>query len=468
MENKVLLTDEQMREFITQGFLVLKTDFPPEFHENLTEQMNQVYAEEGNPGNNLLPRIRELQKVFEHPVITGALTSVLGPEYMLHAHRHGHYNANATPGGWHKDSYWGYKKMRHHHPWWAMVMYFPQDTPKELGPTGVMPGTQNLDTRIFSEDNRPEEALVSGEAGTFALIHYDIWHRSTSNILGQPRYMLKFEFMRTSLPTSPTWDNQDPVWREPALLNSPFAKHDTMWEETWHWLRGQIGSLADSKTADEAEIRKLTEGLTDAYEPHALNAAYELARCGQQGIEALCQALEHQEMAVSRRAAYGLSIAGVQAVNGLIAALQSERAETVAHAVFALGELGPLAEQSVNGLNQLLDHPSEGVRRSVVESLGMIGGPVDQAVSGLIRCLKDQDVQVRFMAGLSLARLGTKAKAAVPELAKALDDENRYVRAHASEALRYIGTEEAKDVLIRFLFNSRWCPSTTKKSAFYP
>ena len=38
------------------------------------------------------------------------------------------------PGGWHKDSYWGYNRMRNHHPWWAMIMYFPQDTPVELGP----------------------------------------------------------------------------------------------------------------------------------------------------------------------------------------------------------------------------------------------------------------------------------------------------------------------------------------------
>ena len=53
-----------------------------------------MYTEEGNPGNNLLPRIRELRKVFDHPVVTGALTSVLGPNYMMHAHRHGHFNAS--------------------------------------------------------------------------------------------------------------------------------------------------------------------------------------------------------------------------------------------------------------------------------------------------------------------------------------------------------------------------------------
>ncbi|HWK23461.1 MAG TPA: phytanoyl-CoA dioxygenase, partial [Ureibacillus sp.] len=106
----LLLTDEQMRKFITDGFLILTTDFSEDFHHTLMESLNHVYEEEGNPGNNLLPRVPELQRVFEHPVITGALTSVLGPNYMLHAHRHGHFNAVSSPGGWHKDSYWGYER----------------------------------------------------------------------------------------------------------------------------------------------------------------------------------------------------------------------------------------------------------------------------------------------------------------------------------------------------------------------
>src|SRR5690606_36812965 len=129
-----------------------------------------------------------------------------GPNYMLHAHQHGHFNATPKPGGWHKDSYWGYKRQRNHHPWWAMVMYFPQDTPVELGPTGLVPGTQNYETRVFPDENPVNEALAAGKAGTFLLIHYDIWHRATANPLGYPRYMLKFEFMRTVAPTAPTWD----------------------------------------------------------------------------------------------------------------------------------------------------------------------------------------------------------------------------------------------------------------------
>lgn len=464
----VLLTDEQMRTFIAEGFLILKTDFSDEFHQQLMEQLNHVYEQEGNPGNNLLPRIRELQKVFDHPVVTGALTSVLGPNYMMHAHRHGHYNASPKAGGWHKDSYWGYKRMRNHHPWWAMVMYFPQDTPVELGPTGIMPGTQNYETRTFEAEDPEGEALASGKAGTFALIHYDIWHRSTPNVLGKERFMLKFEFMRTEAPTAPTWDCRETEWRAPASFSTNIARHDAMWRETWNWLFGQLGSLAGTTAAGPEQVREAAAQLEDAFEPNALNAAYALAGMGQAGVEALLQTLRHDSVKVSRLAAYGLSVAGADAVAGLQEALSDGRPETVVHAVFALGELRHLASATVPALNGLLDHPSELVRRAVVETLSMIAAPQDAVVSGLIRCLQDEDVQVRFMAGLSLSRMDAAADAAVPYLETALDDDNRYVRAHAAEALHYIGTPAAKDVLIDFLLRSRWCPTTTPQSTFYP
>ncbi|UQZ83059.1 PBS lyase HEAT-like repeat protein [Paenibacillus konkukensis] len=465
----VLLTDEQMRTFVTEGFLILQTDFPAEFHQRLTEQLNHVYEQEGNPGNNLLPRIREVQKLFDHPVVTGALTSVLGPNYLMHTHRHGHFNASPKAGGWHKDSYWGYKKMRNHHPWWAMIMYFPQDTPVELGPTGVMPGTQNYESRTFVEDDVQGEAVASGGAGTFALIHYDIWHRSTPNILGKPRYMLKFEFMRTEAPAEPSWDCLDREWKKPASFSTDIAQHDEMWRDTWNWLCGEVGSLADSVEADEAKVRETASRLEDAFEPTALNAAYALAGMGDAGIQALLQGLRHDSVNVSRTSAYGLSAAGAGAVDGLTAALSDERAQTVVHAAFALGELGHFAAPAVPQLIRLLEPETDVVvRQTVAEALAMVGTPADQVVDGLIRCLKDEDVQVRFIAGLSLCRMGAAADAAVPQLEIALEDENRYVRGHAAEALHYIGTEAAKDVLIDFLLKSRWCPTTTPQSTFYP
>ncbi|MFC4777366.1 HEAT repeat domain-containing protein [Paenibacillus sp. GCM10023252] len=465
----LLLTDEQMRSFILNGYLLLSTDFTPEFHERLVEQLNHVYKEEGNPGNNILPRIRDLQRVFEHPVITGALTSVLGRNYLLHTHRHGHYNAVSTPGGWHKDSYWGHARMRNHHPWWAMIMYFPQDTPVELGPTGVMPGTQYESSRTFAEDESTEEVQASGQAGTFALIHYDIWHRSTPNLLGKPRYMLKFEFMRTEVPVSPTWNNKQLEWDKLAAGASDHARNGVIAEEVWSWLCGRVGGLAGTKQGDQGQLDDLKAQLEREEEKAALQAAYTLARYGEPGVQVLLQALHHEEVAVSRTAAYGLSTAGGEAVSGLTAALGDARNETVIHAAHALGELREYAVEAIPQLQGLLQHSSAKVRRAAADVLGMFGGKssaAEAAVSGLIEGLSDEDAQVRFMSALSLTRYGKSAAAAVPHLAQVLEDDNRYVRGHALEALRYIGTTEANEILMRELFNSRWCSSTTPASTF--
>ncbi|SFS60561.1 HEAT repeat domain-containing protein [Paenibacillus sp. BC26] len=457
----LLLTDEQIKSFITDGFLILKTDFPREFHERLVEQLNTIYDTEGNPGNNILPRIRDLQRVFENPVITGALTSVLGPNYLLHTHRHGHYNSVPKPGGWHKDSYWGYNRLRNHHPWWAMIMYFPQDTPIELGPTGVMPGTQYQDSRNFVSDETAEEATANGEAGTFALIHYDIWHRSTPNLIGKPRFMLKFEFMRTEAPQSPTWDNQEQSWTAVAgdQSNDPIA------EEVWNWMSGRTAALANTKSADAAEVASLSARLSGSEEPDALNAAYELATRGEAGIQALLGALE-QEKKVSRIASYGLSVAGEGAVEGLLQALRAENEDVVNHAIFALSELRGHADQAVSHIEAQLDHPSARIRRTAVDALGIISANAKLVVPALIKGLQDEDTQVRFTAGLSLVRIGKDAAEAVPALAEQLTHENRYVRGHALEALRYIGTPEAHEVLIQELFNTRWCSDTTPASTF--
>jgi len=461
-----LLTDEQMKAFIRDGVLLLQTDFPQEFHDGLVSQLNEVYNEEGNPGNNILPRIRDLQKVFDHPVVTGALTSVLGPDYLLHTHRHGHFNASPQPGGWHKDSYWGYERMRNHHPWWAMIMYFPQDTPVELGPTGIFPGTQLLESRMFEDENPKEEVTAQGGAGTFALIHYDIWHRSTANVLGQPRYMLKFEFMRTTAPSAPSWDCRNPIWTPSKEAAAAESHQAVIWEETWNWLFGRIGSLADTQPDDAEAVERLAAALAGSDERSALNAAYSLAARGQGGIAALEEALRQENSRISRLAAYGLSAAGAGSVAGLQAALDSSDAATVCHAAFALGELRELAGAAVPRLAALLSGQSAEVRRQVVDSLGMIGSPAERIVPALIRGLRDEDNQVRFMAALSLLRLKGAAADAVPELAEALQDPNRYVRGHAAEALRYIDSPEAREVLFRELFNLRWCSDTTKASTF--
>lgn len=498
LDAQYLLTDDQMRQFISHGYVVLKTDFSREFHETMSRKIVEVMAKEGNPGNNILPRVPEIQEAFDHPAVRGALTSVLGQNFIMHPHRHGHFS---EPGRktqtWHKDSYWGYAKVRNHHQWWAMIFYFNQDVVEEMGPSAIMPGTQYYNSRPGDESEVEEHVL--GEAGTFALIHYDLWHKGTANISDRTRSMLKFQFVRMERPHAPTWNNQRADWT-PLNGEGPSNQHETLWQHHWHWLsghptapipgqngvNGHVGALIDAlgnhdkrvrlRAADELgligpaagdAIPTLANALGDEYEPVALNAAYALVNMGEPAVKALTAALADPSKDTARNAAYALAAVGPVAAPALAEQLGHE-AETVrGYAAYALGEIGAAAQPVLPALTKLTTDESEWVRRNLAEALGTIDGDSATVVPTLIKTLtSDPDDQVRFTSALALARIGAQAAEAIPALKQALKDENRYVRGNAVDALNRIGTPEAKDVLLRYLLSTRWCPSTTPESLF--
>ena len=90
MTDPILLTDEQMREFIVNGYLVFEPTVPEGTHEACYERLNQIIDSELNPGNNILPRVPAMRHVLNSPEVRGALISVLGPNYLEHPHRYCH------------------------------------------------------------------------------------------------------------------------------------------------------------------------------------------------------------------------------------------------------------------------------------------------------------------------------------------------------------------------------------------
>lgn len=89
--SKILLTDEQVQTFLVQGYLVLQTQLKSEFHDDIVKKTMEV-LKDGNPGNNILPIIPELSTVYEDPIISGALESLVGPNYTMQPHRFTHLN----------------------------------------------------------------------------------------------------------------------------------------------------------------------------------------------------------------------------------------------------------------------------------------------------------------------------------------------------------------------------------------
>ena len=58
--------------------MLVKTNHEPEFHRQIRDKLIHVLDEEGNPGNNILPRIPDISKIFSDDSVRGALTEYIG------------------------------------------------------------------------------------------------------------------------------------------------------------------------------------------------------------------------------------------------------------------------------------------------------------------------------------------------------------------------------------------------------
>ena len=472
---QVKLDDAQMKQFIREGYVMLKTGLPPEFHAALFDQTVEVFEKEGNPGNNLLPRMPAVGKVLADPAVAGALASVLGPDYFMEPHRHCHYRAPRSEGqDLHKDSF----TRRRHHTRRVLALYYPQDTTEDMGPTSVVPGSHYYNT-LAGGLHASEETQLTVDAGSVAIVNYDIWHRGTANRSNGPRYMMKFLFARISEPEAPTWDSVEEEWT-PA----DGEVHTAMLRHMWDWHGGMAnGNGAGGRRDSNGSVNGLAEALATGSEPEAIDAAYELGAVGSAAVPDLIELLkddsgrewwEHKQASTEGRgltspsanASYGLSAAGQAAVPALVEATRDEGWWVRATAAETLGDIGPPAAESIGELSTLADDDNTKVRAEATHALGTVGQTGSNAVPYLTRALTDEDDGVRREASMALARTGPHAEEAVPALTAALEDEDRYVRGNSVHALSRIDTPAARDVLIDHLIASRWCYSTTKDSVF--
>ena len=453
-----LLNDAQMRHFIVNGYVTVTTDLPVQFHDAIYEKTVTVFDKEGNPGNNLVPRIPEIQQVLDDPNVSGALTSLLGADYYMQPHRHPHYNPPGSKGqGMHQDG----GKRWSHHTRRLLVFYYPQDTPIELGPTGVVPMSHYFSTREGAEVS-PEQPIV-GKAGTVAFANYDLWHRAMPNSSEKKRYMMKFLYARMSEPQEATWANQEKEWGNGTPVGP--AEYQEMFRHLWNWHRAVEDNGTHGKS-NGASLSGLISALNSTTESIGLQAAYETPKFGEKAVPALVRCLEDESEMTRRNACYALNAVGTPAVAALRDALTDSHEYVRDNAAEALGDLGNKAEPVVPALVEALSDPSGSVRAHTVEALGTTSQSSAMAVPGLVKVLEDPHDGARRNAVFALARIGQNAAEAVEGLKNMLFDDNRYVRGDAVHALYRIGTPEAKSILLRHLQTTRWCPITSKESTF--
>ncbi|HCI85836.1 MAG TPA: hypothetical protein DHV68_03215 [Dehalococcoidia bacterium] len=210
-----LLDDDQVADFVINGFHIVEPQFPPEFHAGVYQELEALPT---NPGDDINKAVPKLDEVYEHPAVRGALASLLGSDYTRAAHRHCHKNHPGTRSqGWHQDSLNiptltdGHGRVSDHVQS-VLVMYYPQDVASNMGPTALIPGSHLFTAagdRNASHGNFRDQMVAVVPAGSVLILHYDIWHAGTANTSDQIRYMVKYLFERASESTVPSW-NHDP------------------------------------------------------------------------------------------------------------------------------------------------------------------------------------------------------------------------------------------------------------------
>ena len=469
-----LLDDEAVQRFIVDGYITLRPALPDAYHSALRRQLDALIALEGNPGNDLLPKVPELSALFADPVVDGALQSLLGPDHILHRHRHCHdWHPDSEAQSWHKD-YPISGHPRCHRGRWVLLFYYPQRVEPDMGPTAIQPRTQYY---MDPQTDAPAIELCV-EAGTVVIAHYDIWHKATANTASQTRYMLKFLCGRRTEPSTPCWNSRDAVW-------TPDGIHRTLWQTMWHWYRGderptlaeaeprEIGAWIAQLDAADPAIRRLaadalgtvqaaravpalTALLEDEDEPVRLNAAYALGAQG--AITELTSALSRETQDRSQAnlergdftspsqldTTYGLAAAGPIAIPALESALADEAWPLRAAAATTLGYMGRSASAALPALAAALNDTNEWGRRHAAEAIGYIGPEEEATIQALVAALDDRrtltrwslsDDPLRETATAALARMAHRAPTAKRALTTLLNDESEYVRAWAATGL---------------------------------
>ena len=243
-----LLTDQQVQQFIVDGYLILKPSVDPSLHKVIDEKFCWLSANETNPGNNILPRLPELNQILESPEVRGAMISLLGENYITctHCFWHGRKPSEKefSPeqvrqqviDGSHQDNYCPAAIGMSHQMQYLRFMYYSHDMEEKMGPTHIVPGSQ-YHAKISDED-RVRQMPVLGEAGTVFISHFDLIHAGCPNQSDRTRNMIKFLFIRNSVNNKIQWDMKDPTWSHAGNSSLPYAV-ESCWEHQWENLIGK-------------------------------------------------------------------------------------------------------------------------------------------------------------------------------------------------------------------------------------
>lgn len=235
------LTDYQVLEFCKNGYLLLENVVP--------EEVNRLSVEYCDQDEYYEPTGILAQNWFHEGVIcnlaaAGAVRSLLGPEFHLPILMSNHrVEAPFDAAGWHVDGNSAFGSELNY----LQVFYYPQDTPIEMGPTEVVPGSHLVKNkaRYMGHFTGIRGAVATtAPAGSIFITAYQIWHRRGEATGIGVRNLLKYFYWRTQ-PSARDWIVEDDFDFATVNYGSPIAaiveqfRADIKVAEMFLWLCGR-------------------------------------------------------------------------------------------------------------------------------------------------------------------------------------------------------------------------------------
>ena len=192
------LDDAQIIQFCAKGFLMLDSVVPDEINRETVEFVDE--HPEGQPIALLQEENWFVDNVIKNRQAAGAVRSLLGRDFGLPNMIANHRSVCPQPAQeWHTDGGSKYGPEVNY----LQVFYYPQECPREMGPTELLPGSHFLVTRQRSMahyGNIRGAYHAVAPAGSIFITIYSIWHRRSASTGSGIRNNLKYNYWRTAPP----------------------------------------------------------------------------------------------------------------------------------------------------------------------------------------------------------------------------------------------------------------------------
>lgn len=234
------LTDDEVRHFNEQGYLIVEDALDTEQLARLTQLTDAIHEKKIAAGfdpsaalfyPNFIPDAPEFADLVDYQKILPKVWGILGWNiYLYHAHLiitppSGKPRDNKT-FGWHQDSGRVNQEMESHpRPRLSLkVAYFLSDTSEEgRGNFWILPGSHLNDTLALPQDKlgQPEGAIpVCVKPGTAVFFDRRLWHTASPNWSDVTRKILfygyGYRWIRTKddMTVRDLWPQSDPIRKQ--------------------------------------------------------------------------------------------------------------------------------------------------------------------------------------------------------------------------------------------------------------